>query len=265
MELSCIKWIVQSHMVRLLLRIKLLCIAIWIYFDMGLDGRQLNTYYNHSYNNGSYITWAMEYRNLTNSTHLHSVSKGYFITACLVWILPPVLLSLGGMVISPKEPNQVLKMILREGFGYRLKLPSASLTRLIATLLLLPVDILASIIYIYVLIPFASLQHGLKIAISGEKIEKNEHLFLSIRPATLLYLKCFEALGEALPQLILNILFMLNNHEFFFQDNQAFLGINEFSISITSIFFSLGSVAYGLHSTLPALYDFIKAQTEHGR
>ena len=130
--------------------------------------------------------------------------------------------------------------------------------RSIATLLLIPVDILASIIYIYVLIPFASFKQGLKVAISGKDIERSEVLILKIYPEELLFLKCFEALGEALPQLILNIVFMLNNHEFLL-NNQTFLGMNELSISLTSMIFSLGSVTYGLYSTLPAFYDYIKA------
>ena len=217
---------------------------------MGLDGRQLGTYYIHSYSNGSYIKWAMEYQNVTNSTHLHSVSEGYFITACLIWILPPVLLSLG-LIAAYKVPFQVLKMI-----GFDPNLPSNSFALLIATLLLFPAEILASIIYIYVLIPFASFKQGLKVAIPGEDIKKNDGLILSVYPSDLLYLKCFEALGEALPQLVLNIVFMSNNHEFLL-NSETFLGINELSISLTSMIFSLGSVAYGLYSTLPALYDFI--------
>ena len=254
MELSCIKWMIQSPLVRFLLRIKLLCISIWMYFDMGLDGRQLSTYYTHSDNNGSYTKWAMEYKNVTNSNHLHSVSEGYFITACLIWILPPVLLSLG-MIAAYREPFQVLGMF---GFNSHFHLPTNSFARSIATLLLFPAEILAAIIHIYVLIPFTSFKQGLKVAISGEDLEQLDSLILDIDTSELLYLKCFEALGEALPQLILNIVFMLNNHEFLL-NNQTIFGINELSISLTSMIFSLGSVAYGLYSTLPALYDFIKA------
>ena len=256
MEPCCIKWIIQSALVRFLLRIKLLRTAIWMYFDMGLDGIQLSTYYTHSYNNGSYTKWAIEYQNVTNSTHLHSVSEGYFITACLIWSLPPILLSLGKMA-AKKEPIQVLKMILRDALGYHLEEPKTLYCRSIVTVLLFPVDILVSIIYIYVLIPFASFKQGLKVAISGKDIDRRDLLILQIDPTKLLYLKCFEALGEALPQLILNIVFMINNHEFLL-NNQTFLGINEISISLTSMIFSLGSVACGLYSTLPALYDYMK-------
>ena len=87
-------------------------------------------------------------------------------------------------------------------------------------------------------------------------VKKGDKLILNINPPNLLYLKCFEALGEALPQLILNIVFMLNNHEFLI-NNQTFVGINELTISLTSMIFSLGSVTYGLYGTLPAQYDFM--------
>ena len=63
--------------------------------------------------------------------------------------------------------------------------------------------------------------------------------------------KGFEFIGEAIPQLILAITFIANNHEFMLQNVTVF-GIPEFYITLISMIFSVGSIAMGLNSAISA-------------
>ena len=58
-------------------------------------------------------------------------------------------------------------------------------------------------------------------------------------------------MGEAFPQLILAIVFTLNNYEFLFETD--IYGLYS-SLSFVSILFSAGTVFYGLFSGLPLFY-----------
>ena len=64
--------------------------------------------------------------------------------------------------------------------------------------------------------------------------------------------KAFEFIGEAVPQLILSIVFMANNYEFMI-DTETFVGAKEFEVTLTSMVFSIGSILVGLYSGIPIL------------
>ena len=63
--------------------------------------------------------------------------------------------------------------------------------------------------------------------------------------------KGFEFIGEAIPQLILAIVFMSNNYEFM-QESETLFGFKEFEVTLVSIIFSLGSIVMGLYSAITA-------------
>ena len=68
--------------------------------------------------------------------------------------------------------------------------------------------------------------------------------------------KAFEFIGEAVPQLILSIVFMANNYKFMI-DTETFIGAKEFEVTLTSMVFSIGSILMGLYSGIPVLIVII--------
>lgn len=91
-------WIMDTWLVKVIKRLLPLLTAIWMIVDMGLDINQTITYYcliDGFKEDGEYRNWALKYKNETNATTLQTISPGYFYTACAVWIVPPVLASVG--------------------------------------------------------------------------------------------------------------------------------------------------------------------------
>ena len=67
--------------------------------------------------------------------------------------------------------------------------------------------------------------------------------------------KGFEFIGEAVPQLILSIVFMANNYDFM-RETKTFIGLYEFEVTLTSMIFSTGSIIMGLYAAIPILIGF---------
>ena len=113
-----------------------------------------------------------------------------------------------------------------------------------------PLELIGSILYIYVVIPFAALKNGVKHLINGE-VDEYEHLIRDlIVPKILPFHKLFEILGEALPQFILTLVFASNNYPFL-KDNDTYFGI-PIPVSIISLVFSFGSLIIGVISGINA-------------
>ena len=109
----------------------------------------------------------------------------------------------------------------------------------------MPFDMLGSCIFIYVLIPYAALKRGIKIAWTGEDYDGSGILAGIFRNSELPFLKAFEFLGEALPQLVLAIIFTANNYPYL-SESQTYFGVSEVTISLVSMIFSAGSLIIGL-------------------
>ena len=62
----------------------------------------------------------------------------------------------------------------------------------------------------------------------------------------------FEFIGEAVPQLILAMVFMANNSEYM-KEKGNIIGVKEFYQTLISIIFSIGSIAIGLYSAIMPL------------
>ena len=80
---------------------------------------------------------------------------------------------------------------------------------------------------------------------------------LDMDPMWLSGWKAFEFIGEAVPQLILSIVFMANNYEFMI-DTETFIGAKEFEVTLTSMIFSIGSIVMGLYSGIPVFIEIFK-------
>ena len=254
-------------------RFSSLFLAIWIIIDMSLDVNQTYTFCEHAYQiNGTYNTWALNYMNDTNSTYHHSVSTWYFDIACAVWITPPTLLSLffsylnfEGLCKHKNEgterdddfnPFGTSSQIFGEySENFLVPFPYGKLFNFSIAILYLPIDILASSICIYVFIPLAALESGLTIAWNGG-IDEDKVLFVGITSRDIPGLKLFEVIGEALPQIVLAIIFAANNYAFLSKNDLVF-GI-PIPTTLVSILFSFGSLMMGLYNGYNVCYQIFK-------
>ena len=257
---NCFERFIASSIVKFVKRIIPMMQAIWMYADMILDVRQTYKYYDHTFNpDGKYSKWALKNyleknleNNQTTNDNLETVHPGYFYTAIISWILPPFLYSaeiffiecfapiLGGGIDVFKNINH---LILEFGGVYEIKpLFENDFFNFIFYLIYFPCDVIISCIYIYGLIPLSVLMAGYIIARDG-KIDGEDYLVGLVSADELPWMKLFENLGEAIPQAILSLVFLINN--FSFEVDSSFIPIPTTCISL---FFSIGSIMMGLYS-----------------
>ena len=224
--------------------------AIWMLQDIGLDINQTITYYYliHGFDvNGKYHEWALRYKNETNSTRLQTLSAGYFYTTCAVWIIPPILFSflpfIKGVMLFPDVVKAIFKCdipIIKNRKNW---------------LMFYPAELLGSIIFIYILIPFAAMKVGLK-HLLNEEVDDEEKLIACIDPKVLPFFKFWEIIGEALPQAILTVVFALNNFPFLMKFDTYFN--IPVPVSILSLVFSIGSLVLGVISGYKSMVNGYK-------
>ena len=250
------KWIMESLLVRIIKRFLPLFTACWMFVDIALDINQTITYYRlYGFEGqGSYETWAIEHQNSTNSTHLEKMSAMYFYTACSVWVTPPILLT--ALYIATIK-ILVLSRLLEEFFSYEMPLPRNKILLSIIWIVIFPVELVSSMIVIYVLIPYAALKNGVKCAWNGH-VDKNKDLVFGIDVQELPAFKTFEFIGEALPQIILSIIIAAHNYPFLLT-NDTYFDI-PIPITVISIIFSFGSLIIGLLTAFPSCVLIIMRQ-----
>ena len=190
---SCLGGIMDTRFIKACKRSLPLLTAIWMLQDIALDIHQTVTYYyliDGFDVNGEYHDWALQYKNETNSTRLQTLSAGYFYTACAVWIIPPILFSflpfVKGVLLFP----DVVKAI------FNCNLPINKNRK--NWFIFYPAELLGSIVFIYILIPFAAMKVGLK-HLLNEEVDDEEKLIACIDPKVLPFFKFWEIIGEALP------------------------------------------------------------------
>ena len=251
------KWIKNLRIVQLIMRYKDALLALWLWADVLLDVRMTRTYYNLSF--GENGTWE-EYHpiNGTNDGPIEHLSTGYFYGALTSWILPP---TISAVVIYPLwflggDWNGNVDMVnyLLQKSCCDKRLPDSSSINIVYKfalfVLVLPlhicilaIGVFITAIGIYVLIPLGAIATGLSIVYYKDAKEiKNETLraFHKYLP----FLKLFEHAGEAVPQLVLSLVFYTNNKDFV-DESETYYGINV-SITVISIIFSTGSTLFGL-------------------
>ena len=219
--------------------------SCWMLVDMVLDGRQTHIYYQHSFNpNGTYNTWAVEFNQTSNTTHLHTVSPAYFYTAVLVWVLPPLLWSAYFYLTSLCDPFVNTNFLFSHFSFFKIKRPfNNNFVNFLFFTLYFPIDLLISSIVIYIFIPFGSLKNGAFVAWTG--IDYPGRKITKEIPANAIpFFKLFENLGEVIPQAIL-IVFICNNWNFILYNETSFFPI---PTSCISLIFSVGSIIMGLIS-----------------
>ena len=268
---SCLEVALVLGFISICQRTLPLLISIWTKVDIALDIRQTMEYYNHAYQKESYFEWAENHRFDTNSTYVHTVSKLYFQSSCVIWLTAPLIFSIFFLARDLK-PFKVLNPLLKHYFRINIRAHLESTIhnlnrncfidmsfgiKLSVGILLFPIDILASAVWIYVIIPVAAFRRGINIAWHGKDFEEDRTIIADIRSNNIEFFKVFEFMGEAFPQLILAIVFTISNYEFLFETDTY--GLYS-SISFASILFSAGTVFYVLFSGFPLFYKTFNEQ-----
>ena len=233
---GCCDTILQNAFVRLVKRILPLILALWHYADIILDVNQSVTYYDMAFDvNGTYTTWALQYQNVTNSLYPEKVSPWYFYTGIIAWIGPSFLLSLCYLIWYQHKSCQNCSK-------------SCDVCSAIAyTILLLPVGTLICFLVIYLFLPMNLLYNAIRAVIEGDDFD-NEKWYTCFHDTQTLtwalkFMKFLEIAGEAMPQLIINIVFITNNFPYL-NENDTYFGI-PVPVSIISAVFSIGSLVIG--------------------
>ena len=228
---------------------------MWVQVDVLLDARQTWTYHDHAYTNGTYNKWAKDYMRLTNSSHEHSVSEGYFMTAMVIWFLTPILFAIFWLYFI-WEPIVIFNSFFngKHDFGCT----NNHYLKAVLAVLLFPIEIISAAFIIYVVIPYSSFKQAYKILMRHE-FRNDEPLIRSgafpIESKFLPFWKGFEFIGEAFPQLMLAMVFIVNNYDFVSRTTTALVGLKEFEATLISIIFSFGSIVMGLYSAITAYIE----------
>ena len=196
-----------------------LFLALWHCADIALDVNQSRTYYEMAYNvNGTYREWAIQYQNATNSTYLEKVSPWYFYTACGIWIGPPLL----------------------SYFFFTCCKMSLGMKETCCSFLFLPIGAVIAVLNTYIWVPLNLLCNALLVLFVGQDDEVGS---CCVSPKFLRFMKFLEILGEAIPQLTLNYVFMKNNYPYLVENDTLFS--IPVPVSVISAVFSLASVFFG--------------------
>ena len=224
--------------------------------DMILHKRQTYIYHQHAFNpDGTYNTWAIEFNRTSNETHFHSVIPAHFCTAVVVWVLPPLLwsivFSLGLCVADEFNPFEKTNGLFADFYSFEIERPfNSNCLNVLFCLLYFPIDLLVSSIVIYIMTPFLSLKAGILVAWTGDD-DPERKITKDTAAEAVPGLKLFENLGEAIPQAILVIVFIVNNWDFMLYNEKSFIPI---PTSCISLFFSFGSIIMGLISGCKYFY-----------
>ena len=208
--------------------------ALWVVVDICLDIWQTAIYYNCAFTNGSYQNWAHVNQNITG--YLETVSPVYFIVACIAWILPSILYSVG-LLIAKRHAVEILGWSILPKYWYA---DCWTIKNVALLTLTLPMEFIFAFILLRFMLPYASLLSGWQAA-KATPYDKHESIVIGISQGELANLELFENLFEAVPQFILAVMFTSNNYEFLW-------AYGEFVISVASAVFSCGILLHGIYT-----------------
>ena len=253
--------------IAIFLRLLPLCKAIWMIIDIILDVRQAVKYREYAYDtNGTYERWAENHTDpLTN--HTETVSKVYFKISISTFFLPPLLLVLFLVVVGITKESDALdnfvtkthlesgkKSVLLENFDSEI---TKSFLVIVYIPILVVIDYLVWCFFCYIIFPLSALVVGVYV-VCGKEIDLDDRAYPFLKNIGIknfskkpdLMLLIFEHIGEALPQLILSVIFLVNNYPFLLAFDTLF-GI-PIPISLVSAIFSCGSLCMGIYSSCKA-------------
>ena len=244
---GCIQKMKSTRCIKLILRVVPLLKALWMYVDMGLDVNQSISYYQDTFNeNGSYQVWALKHRNKTHSDYLQSVAPAYFYVAASVWAGPPVL-GVMYVYLGPGRKDTVKSLVsfLNCCFRMNIKNPRGFGLEVLLFVIFMPIFILAMVFFCYIYVPILTLVHAVRKLWQGDDLDEDKKVLGdSYKHAP--GFKLFESAGEAVPQLILAVVYAANNYPYLLA-YEDYLGIG-IPVTIIPGIFSAGSVVMGVIS-----------------
>ena len=200
--------------------------------------------------NGTYRAWALQYQSKTNSTYLETVSPWYFYAASMIWIGPSFLFAM----LATKHFKEYIEFfccgfeVHEECFG--------RFSWIVIQFLFLPFGTVINFVFLYLFVPVNLLHNAVRAFIAGDDFDAEEENGCFFGSKRLTFMKFQEIVGEALPQLVLNIIFIANNYTYL-NANDIFFGI-PVPVSIISSVFSLGSLLIGIKSGCPIVVKFFR-------
>ena len=260
---NTMKNLLPKNLIAFMSRLLPLGKAVWRSIDIALDMRQAVKYHEYAYDaNGTYQQWAENNTDpVTNRTE--TVSTSYFKTSIVIFFLPPLILALFlvGVVsclgLDHDDDDQ-------DGLGYSItkrllkkcnidieSIYEENCFVIICYPIIFIFDYLIWCLFCYILFPLAALVIGVKV-LFGAEIDPDEDIFyfgpISIPKEELPCYLLIQYLGEALPQLILSLIFLSRNYPFLLVFDTIF-GI-PIPICLVSAIFSFGSLCMGFYSCL---------------
>ena len=245
----CCNPCLEDSFVRLIIRIMPFLLALWHFADIGLDINQSITFYRMAYdNNGSYQNWSLQYQNATSEAYLQTLSPWYFNVGLVIWILPSLLCTIIFCVHNfSSDMDKFPGSYTNTCFPEKIKTCGSRLCSVILiTVFVIPIGTIVCFLLFYLVFPITLLWNAIHAVVVGDKFSEEKTYGCCFPKKSLIFLKLLEIAGEALPQLILNITFMLNNYPYL-AENDVYFGI-PVPISVISAIFSIGSLIIGVKS-----------------
>ena len=88
--------------------------------------------------------------------------------------------------------NGVLSAFLDVYLDYEITMPSGKSLKVIIGILVLPIDMVASILFVYIIIPYAAIKSGLKRAWQGKEFDEEKYISFFMNTEDLPIFKTFE-------------------------------------------------------------------------
>ena len=251
---GCSNLLLQNSLIRLITRILPLFLALWHHVDIVLDVKQSIKYYQMAYGvDGPYQNWALQLQKTSNSTYLQTLSPYYFYVGMVVWILPSFLCAITFCIYNfggskDKFPGRYIMCCFNEKTStYGPCLCSI----ILITIFVLPTGTVICLLVFYLVVPLALLWNAIHALIVGVNFDEEKTYGCLFPKKSLTFLKLLEVAGEALPQLILNITFILKNYPYLLE-NDIYFSV-PVPISVISAVFSIGSLLIAITDGLKAM------------
>ena len=258
-------YVFNSRVGKFLFRFLPLLATLWTFPDVGLDFNQAKLYYQYA------TTGIKDCKNDSNfeakDSNFYKISPIYFATSIFIFNLPPLMISILSYCTFGKyggfnDPK-------RKGlYKYKDYITSRPLpVRVCFVVFIIPVmTYIRAIIIYYVLTIIFSLYFSIKVALHGHiesttKIDIFGHFYFT--PELVAGSFLMENIGEAAPQIVLSITFLVNNpckhlHSY------ALFG-TEIPTTLVSLFFSLVSLTVGIMRTMPVVIHWLRTESKTRR
>ena len=243
-------------------RILPIILSLWSQGDVFLDILQARKYYELAYGN----------KTLSNTGEIYRVSPLYFTFSIVSFVMPVLFVFVFRIYVN--KGFKILRLCIGDKVQNE-KPTKRVFISIFEVILGIPIYLISSVMFCYVVIPIILINHGLTVIREGPSIDDSIDIdpfkifsnyfsatgildFYGLKDFTsqsLPILRGFEQVGEASIQTVLAITFIVNNYDDITKFDR-FLGV-PFPTSILSSITSSVSLLYGLFQFAQFLYQYI--------